>query len=264
MPHIDVNGQSIHYTDSGGDNVPVVLCHNILLNEQSLWRLVEALSADGYRVITYDARAHGETVWDGQPFTLSDVANDGVAVLDEIGVDAAVWGGEGQGASVALDAAVNHADRVLGLFLVGSQACAANDSEKSAMRGAMQEWREGMTPTTVELLSAKSTGSLAEAQERARRWVATDWVAFTPAADALENRPDLVDQLDTITVPVGLVHGVNDILVPFEGAEVIAANVAGPATLTKLDGEFHALSFMHYPQTVEAGRELMRVVSVRQ
>lgn len=64
MPHVSVNGQQLHYEDTGGDGPVVILSHGFLMDGDMFEPQVAALR-DSYRVITWDERGFGRTVFDG-------------------------------------------------------------------------------------------------------------------------------------------------------------------------------------------------------
>jgi pimeloyl-ACP methyl ester carboxylesterase len=70
-----INGQWIHYQDTGGDLQPVVLAHGLLMDSEMFAPQLEALRSR-YRIITWDARCHGETETTDDPFTYWDLAED--------------------------------------------------------------------------------------------------------------------------------------------------------------------------------------------
>ncbi len=76
MPHAAINGQQIYFEDSGGDGAPVVLAHGFLMDHEMFAPQVAALTAAGYRTITWDERGFGLTEFDGQPFTYWDSARN--------------------------------------------------------------------------------------------------------------------------------------------------------------------------------------------
>ena len=82
MPHAAVNGQNIHYQDTGGDGPAVVLGHGFLMDLEMFAPQVEALRGT-YRVITWDERGFGRTEFDGKPFSYWDSAADCLALIAE-------------------------------------------------------------------------------------------------------------------------------------------------------------------------------------
>ena len=103
MPFAQLNGQKIHYRDSGGRGPAVVLSHGFLMDSTMFDSQVAALS-DKFRVITWDERGFGETEYDGKPFTYWDSANDCLALMTHLGVDTAILGGMSQGGFLSLRA----------------------------------------------------------------------------------------------------------------------------------------------------------------
>jgi 3-oxoadipate enol-lactonase len=60
MPYADVNGQRLHYQDTGGDGPVVVFSHGFLMDHEMFEPQVAALRSD-YRVISWDERGFGST-----------------------------------------------------------------------------------------------------------------------------------------------------------------------------------------------------------
>lgn len=121
--------------DSGGDGPAIVCLHSGVTDRRS-WRdhLGRAL---GSRVVTYDRRGFGATTYEPEPH---DPVADLLAVLDHLGLDQVVLVGNSQGGRIALDAALEHADRVAGLALV----CAAFSGGP--------EWPEAHYPPALTVL----------------------------------------------------------------------------------------------------------------
>jgi len=92
MPYARVNGQKLHFEDSGGSGPAVLLAHGFLLDQSMFNQQVDALAPE-FRVICWDARGFGRTEFDGRPFTYWDLADDSVALLDHLGIERAVLGG---------------------------------------------------------------------------------------------------------------------------------------------------------------------------
>ena len=79
----------------------------------------------GHQVVRYDHRGLGMSDWmddwdSEHPYTLEDMASDGIAVLDEIGVTRAHVVGVSMGGMIGQRMAISHADRVLSLTSISS------------------------------------------------------------------------------------------------------------------------------------------------
>jgi pimeloyl-ACP methyl ester carboxylesterase len=107
-----------------------VVLLNIALGAGSLfWPPVflRALSAEGYRVVRYDQRGTGASSWmmewsRAHPYSLIDMADDAVAVLDQLGIDRAHVLGLSLGGFVAQEVAIAYPARVRSLTLLSTSA----------------------------------------------------------------------------------------------------------------------------------------------
>jgi len=96
-----------------------VLLHGLLLNQRMHEPLARALAERGNRVVTLDLRGHGRS--DRPPdmwrYGMGFFAQDVVALLDHLGVDAAVIGGTSLGANVTLEVASLAPERLRGMVI---------------------------------------------------------------------------------------------------------------------------------------------------
>ena len=96
-------------------------------SDASAWppKFLDGLVDAGYRVIIYDHRGTGMSdwmeEWDGnRPYTVEDMANDGIAVLDALGIDEAHVIGVSMGGMIAQQMTIDHPARVLSLTSIMS------------------------------------------------------------------------------------------------------------------------------------------------
>ncbi|MET8847542.1 alpha/beta hydrolase [Amycolatopsis sp. NPDC004625] len=104
---------------SGGSRpgLPVLLLHGWTLSlDSNFFGLLPDL-ASRYPFAGFDQRGHGRTRLDARTFTIPDLAEDAVAVLDALGIGKAVVCGFSLGGPVGLQLAVTRPDRVAGLVL---------------------------------------------------------------------------------------------------------------------------------------------------
>jgi pimeloyl-ACP methyl ester carboxylesterase len=97
-----------------GPGPPVVLLHAGVADRRSWRGVAERLRAHA-DVVAYDRRGFGETPPSGEPFSHVD---DLLAVLDNVGWQAAWLVGSSLGGGLAVDAALSAPDRVAGLVLI--------------------------------------------------------------------------------------------------------------------------------------------------
>src|SRR5687768_2444789 len=86
--------------DDAGSGNPVVLLHGLTATRRYVLQGSRLLEREGFRVVSYDARAHGESD-PGDGYEYSDLADDLLAVLDSQGIERAVLIGHSMGAATA-------------------------------------------------------------------------------------------------------------------------------------------------------------------
>lgn len=117
MPFFSHDGLQFHFRESGGGGVPFVFQHGLGADVSQPFDLF--MPPPGVRLLGFDCRAHGETRPLGPEEKISVVqfADDLRAFLDHLGIQRAVVGGISMGAEMALNFALAHPNRVLGLVL---------------------------------------------------------------------------------------------------------------------------------------------------
>jgi pimeloyl-ACP methyl ester carboxylesterase len=139
-----------------GQRPPVVLLHSA--GGTHLYWPPEMRRLAGYRVYAPDLPGHGKSGGRGQQ-TIAAYANFVIEWLEAIGLHSAVFVGHSMGSAIALTLALQHADHVLGLGLIGAGA---------RMRIAPALVESTASPTTyhnaIQELVACSFGSQASPQ----------------------------------------------------------------------------------------------------
>ena len=246
MPLQKVNRQWIHFEDTGGNLPPVVLAHGLLMDHQMFAPQLEALSSR-YRIITWDARCHGETETTDDPFSYWDLADDLAGLLDHLGISRAVIGGMSQGGFVALRFALAHPKRVAALVLLGTQAGAEDPSKAALYETMLEVWEgEGLNDQLAETIAAIILGNQWPGREP---WIAKwrQWPRslLRPAFNTLVSREDLHDRLGQIKVPALVIHGTADAAIDLELAERLCSELGNCRRLVTIEGAGHACNLTH-------------------
>jgi pimeloyl-ACP methyl ester carboxylesterase len=103
--------------DDTGKGLPLVLLHGLTATRRYVLQGSRLLAREGFRVVSYDARAHGESD-PGEGYEYSDLASDLVSVLDERRIESAVLVGHSMGAATAVRVALERPDLVAGLVQI--------------------------------------------------------------------------------------------------------------------------------------------------
>jgi non-heme chloroperoxidase len=116
------SGITLELAEQGdASGLPVVLLHGLSDSWCSFGRLLPHLPPS-LRVLAPSLRGHGDSDRPHAGYRPQDMAADVAHLLDALGVRAAIVAGHSMGSAVAQRLAIDHADRVLGLVLIGAMA----------------------------------------------------------------------------------------------------------------------------------------------
>lgn len=290
------NGIDITYEDKGPKDAPAILLVMGLGGQLTLWpdEFVDALVAHGFRVVRYDNRDVGlSTRFDaaGVPnlkwmfvkaalklpvrsaYTLADMAADGMALLDHLGIDRAHIVGASMGGMISQHIAARYPARVLSLTSVMSTTGNPRlpRAQKEAMRvlanRPMAGDAEAMIAYSVNAARVIGSPGYPAAEERLQRRVRNDFergwypqgVARQMAAIVADG--DRRSMLKSIAAPTLVIHGEADPLVLIAGGRDTAENIPGARLLT-IPGMGHDLPLALVDTLADAIAEHARGVAV--
>jgi len=215
---VDGVALSVRATAAPGDerDTSVVVAHGFGASKDDprVDGVVRALHDAGFAVVSYDARGHG---WSGGASTLGVYERHDVAAATDVARELAprvVLVGASMGAIAVLGHAAS-GDDVAGVVTV---ACPAAWTLPRNARGVLAA---AMTQTRV-------------GRSFARRRMA---VRIAPGVD--RGDPPFV-LVQTVNVPVAVVHGDGDPFIGIDAAERIADHAGGPTRLVVVPGLAHA------------------------
>lgn len=240
-----LNGQRLHWTDSGGSGPVVLLSHGFLMDHTMFDPQVAALAPE-FRVITWDERGFGATEFDGKPFDYWDSARDAFALLDHLGVDRAVVGGMSQGGFLSLRMALLAPERIRGLVLIDTQAGAEDPTQAETYRDMLEAWAtvgpgEGLAGVVAQLI----IGDPELEAVWIARWQQADPALIVEPGRCLLEREDISGRLAEITCPALVIHGDEDSAIEMPAAQALAAGLVGAGEVFVVEGAAHAANLTH-------------------
>lgn len=126
-----------------GEGPPIVLLHGLSATKRYVVHRSNVLPRSGYRIVTYDARGHGESAAPEDPdaYEYTDLVGDLAAIMDEFELERAALAGVSMGAHTALRFALEEPDRVSALVVItpGYSGEAHGDGRWDAMADALEE-----------------------------------------------------------------------------------------------------------------------------
>ncbi len=209
------DGCRIHWWAAGESDAPtVVLTHGVTIDHGTFATQVPLLVAGGYRVITWDLRAHGRSRPNAGRFAIATAADDLDALVYEVGAEQAVLLGQSFGGLIVQDLHRRHPRRVAGLVLAGSLPLGARPMwPLIALYGRLAPplqrlWPADHLRSLVPRFMSKRTDVREYVSHANRPLEHHDFAAATEAAvEGLVG----YERLDRMDVPTLCVHGDSDL-----------------------------------------------------
>ena len=281
-----VNGIEIWYDVTGPeDGKPILLISGV--GTQSIrWKddFLSMLAERGYRVIKMDNRDIGLSekftdhgIPDFQkiladkaagktpdiPYTLSDMAADGIALLDHLGIPRAHACGFSMGGMIVQLMAIEHGSKVLSMTSVMSNTGnpdlpRATDEAMAALTRPRPDAtvdREGAIQSRIETDRVIGSPAYPIPEEELRASAEADLdrsihpTGFARQYAAILATRDRRAELQKLTMPVSVIHGVEDPLVPIHGGRDTAANCP-TAEMFEIEGMGHNFPREVYEQVL--------------
>jgi len=250
MPTSGLRGFELYYeAHGGGDGLPLLLIMGMGGTCQGWLVLhVPELSKERTNII-FDNRGAGRSEDPGTPFTTRDMAADGVALLDELGIERAHVLGGFLGGMVAQEVALGHPERVKSLILAGSFA--RPDAKRRMLLELWQGMAEQGLPAELRLKN-RLCWTLSDATLEQEDLVDAMWRFYLEDDAELEDRVfvrqaaaclahDTRERLGAIRAPTLVVYGEHDALAPEPLQRELAAGIPG-ARLVQIPGAGHLVA----------------------
>jgi pimeloyl-ACP methyl ester carboxylesterase len=233
MPITNANGIELYYEVHGaGEPLLLImgLAHNLLSWKKSLPALTEQ-----FKVIIFDNRGTGRSSKPESPYSIKLMAEEAKAVLDAVGVDQAHVYGISMGGMIAQRLALNNPERVKSLILGCTSPGGINQVQPDA--DVIMTLLSGASiPTTpLEMAWASvpilySTYFIENHRDPIAEHIETMIEIPTPAHGFMQQLQaclahDTYEELSKINIPVLVIHGDADRLIPVENGKMLADKI---------------------------------------
>lgn len=256
MPHADLNGQRLYY-EVHGEGEPLVCVMGLGADALGLALQVPEWSKR-YTTVVFDNRDVGRSSYADGDYQMMDMARDTLALADHLELASFHLLGISMGGAVAQELALGWPDRVLTLTL-----CVTWGGSGEWGREFSRLWSRAVERTPHEehvdnLLRLSLSKELYEQEERIKylRQMALD----NPHPQRTEGfvrqlrsmgRHEARERLEGLSIPVHLIGGDRDIVVPAWKSRELAELIPD-ATLTVIEGAPHALNLERPEELTEA------------
>jgi pimeloyl-ACP methyl ester carboxylesterase len=277
----NVGDIEICYETFGSREDPALLLVMGLGTQMIAWPegLCRRLAERGFFVIRYDNRDAGRSTHLRQhrpptikqlllrdkraaKYSLADMADDGIGLLDHLGIERAHVVGASMGGMIAQTMAVRHPDRVLSLASIMS-----NTGHRWKGTPGLRIYpifirrpasnREGAVESFVSVFKLIGSPGFPFDEDEMRKAAELSYDRGYDAAGtgrqlaAILAAGDRTEELRRITAPTVVIHGTKDKMVRPSGGRATAAAIPG-ATLVWIDGMGHDLPPGAWDRMIEA------------
>ncbi|MFZ1957394.1 MAG: 3-oxoadipate enol-lactonase, partial [Desulfobacterales bacterium] len=218
-------GVRINVALSGNTSGPVVLMSHSLATSLDLWSPQLAVLEPRFRVLRYDTRGHGASDAPQGAYTLAQLADDAVAVMDAFDIEAVHWVGISMGGMIGQAVALNHAERLRSLVLCDTAAAVPPEAQALWQQRIDKARGEGMTALADETLQRWFTPPYLAKDPRGVRSIrgmilSTPVSGFIGCSEAIRQL-DFLERLDDIRLPTLIIVGEQDPGTPVAISEAI-------------------------------------------
>lgn len=261
------DGVEIFYKDWGPRDAEVIFFHHGWPLSADDWDAqMLFFLANGYRVVAHDRRGHGRSsqVWDGHD--MDHYADDVAAVVDHLGVQGAVHVGHSTGGGEVVHYIARHGeDRVKKAAIISAVPplmVQTPDNPGGLPRSVFDDFQAQVQANRAQFYQDVPAGPFygynrpgATASEGIiRNWWRQGMMGSAKAHyDGIVafSQTDFSEDLKRIKIPVLVMHGDDDQIVPYENAGVLSAKLLQNATLKIYPGFPHGMPTTH-AETINA------------
>jgi len=225
------NDIQISYELTGQAQAPVVMLSHSLASSMVMWNpQLEALEAH-FNVLRYDMRGHGESDAPDGAYTLELLADDAVALLDALGIDAVHFVGLSIGGMIGQGLALNHAARLKSLTLCDTSAIMPAEAQpilQERIEAARENGMAGQVDGTLERwFTPQYLQQNPPAVEMIRQQIAaTPLAGYLGCSEALAGL-NYLERLSEIKLATLIMVGEEDPGTPVAASEAIHERIEG-------------------------------------
>ncbi|MGL4911098.1 MAG: alpha/beta fold hydrolase [Romboutsia sp.] len=269
-----INGIDICSESFGDSSKPAILLINGATNSMVYWDedFCKQLANSGRFIIRFDNRDVGRST-NYEPYTSNytviDMANDALGVLDAYNIEKAHIVGMSLGGMIAQVIAYNNPNRVLSMTTISSSLFGSDESERNLPsideslfayyeKGATVDWtnKDAVVDHLVEGAKMLCGPKRIFDENRVRKQVTQDVnrannILSMFNHSTLKGDDFYEDRIKEIKVPTLIIHGTNDIILPYEHALALH-NELPNSSLVTLDGAGHEINFSDWNTIIDS------------
>lgn len=255
-----VGGVRLHVREVGDAHAPPVLFLHGIMGHRRDWDVLIDRAGERHRVVAVDQRGHGRSEWT-RSYRVAEMADDAIALIEQLGVAPVPVVGHSMGAMVALVVAARRPELVERIAVIDIvpeslatdfahqmpamfEAVAA--SSYATVEEATAEWQAGNPLAREDLLRNYVAHALVTGADGRLRW-GFDALGLRSFSGGVTPE-ELWSAIDATTCPALVIRGEHSPLTTSEQVAEVAARLGG-ASVVEIPGGGHDLG-VEQPEAV--------------
>jgi pimeloyl-ACP methyl ester carboxylesterase len=238
MPTIDVHGVKLAYAESGAGPEPIVFGHGLAFDGRMFDAQVAAFR-DRYRCLTFDLRGHGGSDLPASGFDMDTLTEDAIGLLETLSVGPCHFVGWSISGFTGMRLALRRPDLLRSLTLIGTAAIDGSETGLGFKVVPFMSRTFGMRAISGALMKSmfsreflKDPAQAVLAESWRRRFIEDRPLGVSRAAKGVLQQRSIESELGALKLPVLMIRGELDTVVPDEPARRTTARIAGAEMVT--------------------------------
>lgn len=231
MPFVNVNNTGLFYRLEGREGLPVLVLAHSLGCDHSMWERQMPDLLERFQVLRYDTRGHGASDVPGGEYSIDDLGQDALGLVDALNVHTFAFCGISMGGAVGQWLATHAPARVTSLVLANSSAQFSAEVLEARRKAVL----EGGVKSVADAVMGRffSPENLAGASARSTSLVllGTSAIGYAGCCAALRDF-NYKSELSKISAPTLVIAGDRDASTPWaEHGKILAHEIPNALTV---------------------------------
>jgi 3-oxoadipate enol-lactonase len=258
------SGSMLSYVDVG-QGLPIILIHGLFLDHTAFEAQIKAFE-NRHRIIAIDIHGHGTSSELDRSMSLDEMAEDYFDLVQQLGIQQAIWGGVSLGGMTGLRIAIKHPDAVLGLLLLNTNAGKGAGRKVPSFEGLNAPltmrflWHTRFLKTQVLQVGLFGRTTLETKPELQRIWVekmrSISSKSMKNTIESVLGASSILEQLSSIEVPTIIAGGTEDTALPMSASRDIHDRITN-SVLVEIEQCGHSSSIEQPEQVTELLGQLL-------
>ncbi len=259
MPHANINGAKLFYSDVGAGRETLFFVHGLAFDGRMFDAQIEQLKHQ-YRCISLDLRGHGQSELTESGYDMDGLTSDAVALIRELGCGPVHFIGWSIGGFMGMRVAVRHPELIKSLTLIGTANIHGSETDFGFKLVPALSRMFGMGAVTGSLMSSmfakaflKDPARSALREEWKQRFRADHALGVSRAARGVIDQAALGSELQSVALPTLMIRGEFDAVVSLPFTERTVKEIPGT--------KFVSIERAGHACTIEEPEQVMRAMA---